>query len=107
MFEAKLVQGVLLKKILEAIKELVTDASFDCSSTGIALQAMDSAHVSLCHMLLKAEGFDHYRCDRNLNLGINMATLSKMLKCVGSDDQVTLRAEDDGDTVSFQFENKG
>lgn len=30
-FEAKLVQGGLLKKILDAIKELVTDAMWDCS----------------------------------------------------------------------------
>ena len=26
------------------------DANFDCSSTGFALQAMDSSHVSLIHM---------------------------------------------------------
>lgn len=29
---------------------LVQDANFDCSSTGFALQAMDSSHVSLIHM---------------------------------------------------------
>ena len=31
MFEARLVQGSLLKKILEAMKDLVTQANFDCS----------------------------------------------------------------------------
>lgn len=36
MFEARLVQGSLLKKILEAVKELVESANFDCSSNGIA-----------------------------------------------------------------------
>lgn len=29
---------------------VVQDANFDCSSTGFALQAMDSSHVSLIHM---------------------------------------------------------
>jgi len=44
MFEARLAQASLLKKILESLKDLVTDANFDCSATGIALQAMDSSH---------------------------------------------------------------
>ncbi|KAG6415450.1 hypothetical protein SASPL_122861 [Salvia splendens] len=41
MSELRLVQGSLLKKVLESIKELVTDANFDCSATGFSLQAMD------------------------------------------------------------------
>ncbi len=91
MFEARLTQGILLKKLLEAVKDLVTDANFDCSSTGFALQAMDSSHVSLVSMLLRADGFDHYRCDRNISMGINMNNMAKMLKCAGSDDIVTLK----------------
>jgi proliferating cell nuclear antigen len=61
MFEARLLQGSLLKKIIEAIRELVTDVNFECNETGIGLQAMDSSHVSLCTVSMKAEGFDHYR----------------------------------------------
>lgn len=30
----------MLKKITEAMKDLVTEANFDCSTTGISLQAM-------------------------------------------------------------------
>jgi Proliferating cell nuclear antigen, N-terminal domain len=72
MFEARLVQGSLLKKVLEAIKDLVTDANFECSGTGFQLQAMDSSHVSLVSLLLRADGFDHYRCDRGLTMGMNL-----------------------------------
>ena len=32
-----------------------TEANFDCSSTGITLQAMDSSHVSLVALFLRAE----------------------------------------------------
>jgi hypothetical protein len=35
MFEARLRQGNILKKILDAIKDLVTDANWDCTGTGI------------------------------------------------------------------------
>ena len=34
MFEARLIQGNLLKKLIDAIKDLVTEANWDCASTG-------------------------------------------------------------------------
>uniref|UniRef100_A0A803R8F7 DNA sliding clamp PCNA n=1 Tax=Cannabis sativa TaxID=3483 RepID=A0A803R8F7_CANSA len=68
MLELRLVQGSLLKKVMEALKDLVTDANFDCSATGFSLQAMDSSHVALVALLLRSEGFEHYRCDRNLSM---------------------------------------
>lgn len=72
MFEARLLKSGQLKKILEAIKELLKEATFDCSDSGIQLQAMDDAHVSLVSMCLKSTGFDKFRCDRNLSMGINL-----------------------------------
>lgn len=72
MFEAKLAQGAILKRILDAIKDLVNEASWDCSSTGMSLQAMDTSHVSLVAVLMKAEAFEKYRCDRNITLGMNL-----------------------------------
>lgn len=38
MFEAKLAKANTLKKIIEAIKELITDAPFDCSEGAMCLQ---------------------------------------------------------------------
>jgi len=102
MLELRLVQGSLLKKVLEAIRELVTDANFDCSGTGFSLQAMDSSHVAL---LLRAEGFEHYRCDRNLSMGMNLNNMAKMLRCAGNDDIITIKADDGSDTVTFMFES--
>jgi hypothetical protein len=33
----------MLKKITEAMKDLVTEANFDCSTTGVSVQAMVSS----------------------------------------------------------------
>lgn len=81
MFEARLVQGSLLKKVLESIKDLVTDANFDCSNNGFALQAMDSSHVSLVALLLRSDGFEHYRCDRNMTMGMNLSNMVRHRYC--------------------------
>jgi len=59
MFEARMVQGSLLKKLVDAMKELVNEANFECSATSFALQAMDTSHVSLVTMELRADGFEH------------------------------------------------
>jgi len=96
----------MLKQIMDAVKDLVTEANFDCSSSGISLQAMDSSHVSLVALFLRAEGFEHYRCDRNISLGINLTSMAKVLKCAGNEDAITLKAEDAADNVSFMFESK-
>ena len=91
MFEARLSEAALLKKLLEAVKELVTDANFDCSATGFQLQAMDSSHVSLVSLSLRSDGFEHFRCDRNLSMGMNLNNMAKMLKCAGNDDVITMK----------------
>jgi len=83
MFEARLTQGGLLKKLVEALKELVQEVNFDVNSAGISLQAMDSSHVCLVAFHLHADGFDHFRCDRPLNMGIHIGNLAKVLKCAG------------------------
>lgn len=74
MFEARL-NAALLKKVIESLKDLVTDANWDVNENGITLQAMDSSHVSLVALLLRADGFDKFRADRSLALGINMASM--------------------------------
>jgi len=106
MFEARLVNGKLFKNIIESLKDLVTDANIDCSEEEIAIQCMDSSHVSLVAVKVTNGAFDHFRCDRTLSLGFNTANLSKIFKMMGNDDTLIMKAEDDGDTLTLMFEGK-
>jgi proliferating cell nuclear antigen len=105
MFEAKLAQSSLLKKVLDALKELVEDANLECSSSGISCQAMDNSHVALVAMELNSEGFEPYRCDRNITLGIKLSTMTRVIKCASNDDSITLRCQDGTDSLTVLFEN--
>jgi len=105
MLEARIEQASVLKRVIEAIKDLVPDCNFDCNDTGIALQAMDNSHVALVAMLLRADGFSPYRCDRNIALGINLNSLTKVLRCAQNEDMITLKAEDAPDSLNLVFEN--
>nr|ODN93869.1 proliferating cell nuclear antigen (pcna) [Cryptococcus depauperatus CBS 7841] len=105
MLEARVKQAVVLKKLLDAIKELVSDGNLDCTEEGIALQAMDNSHIALVALKLEADQFDLYRCDRNMPLGVNLASLTKILKCAKDTDVVTLKASDDADSLGLIFES--
>jgi len=105
MFEARLPQANLLKNIVDALKDLVTEATLDCSKRGISMQAMDSSHISLCELFLKSTGFEEFRCDRDMAMGLSLTNLSKFLKCAGNDDSVTIRSQDESDVATFVFES--
>ncbi|KAE8221941.1 hypothetical protein CF319_g4784 [Tilletia indica] len=104
MLEARLSEAQLLKKVLDSVKDLITDANFDCNEDGIRLQAMDNSHVALTAIELRAEGFSPYRCDRPMSIGVSLANLTKVVKTGGNDDTLTIRKNDDGDSLSLMFE---
>ena len=105
MFEAKLTEGHILKKIVEAIKDLVTDVNIDVSASGLSLQAMDTSHVALVSLNLSMEGFESYRCDQSVVLGININNLSKVMKLADPSDSITLQCEQDPSVLKITFEN--
>lgn len=82
----------------------VFSGTWDCSAAGISLQAMDNSHVSLVALNLRADGFEKFRCDRNLSMGMNLSSMAKILKCAENNDVITMKAQDDADTVTFVFE---
>jgi proliferating cell nuclear antigen len=90
---------------VDAISGLVQDCNFDCNDSGIALQAMDNSHVALVSMMLKAEAFSPFRCDRNIALGINLTSLAKILRAAQASDILTVKAEDAPDVVNLVFES--
>lgn len=84
----------------------MTDANFECNEEGINLQAMDNSHVALVSVKLDAVGFKKYRCDRPMPLGVNLGSLTKVIKCAKDDDIITLKAGDDADILNLTYESK-
>ncbi|KAK6102746.1 proliferating cell nuclear antigen (PCNA), putative [Brugia malayi] len=105
MFEAKLGSASTLKRIVDAIKDLVTDAPFDCTETAMCLQAMDSSHVALVSLKMDVAMFESYRCDRTINLGLSLAGMARALKCANNEDTCLIRYEENDDSVLFLFED--
>merc|ERR1712098_776789 len=56
-------------------------------------------------MMLKAESFSPYRCDRNVALGLNLTSLTKVLRAAQNEDILTIKAEDAPDVLNLVFES--
>lgn len=105
MFHAKLNDGIKFKKLIDSIKDLITEINLDVNALGIGLQAMDSSHVALVTLQLSSEGFETYRCDKGMTLGLSVSNLAKILRCGGNEDSITLSCEDDPDKLKIEFQH--
>ena len=66
-------------------------------STGISLQAMDNSHVALVALLMRQDGFEHYRCGEY----IAPPCVARVCRCLRALGAIRLRchvrsASDDG-----------
>ena len=76
------------------------------SDSGLSLQAMDSSHVALVSLTLGQNGFESYRADRAMTLGVSITNLAKVLKLASNDDKIILRAEEEASSLQIIFENR-
>jgi len=105
VLDAQLAQAALLKKVVDAMKDLCKDVNFDCTEKGMQVQSMDSSHVALVSLMLRESAFADFKCDRPTSLGMNVDSLSKIFKICGQNDSLKLKWENDADTLNFQCES--
>ncbi|EDO06586.1 proliferating cell nuclear antigen (pcna) family protein [Babesia bovis T2Bo] len=101
MFECRL-DGMFLRRLFEALREICNDVSIDCSEDGLSMQAMDNSHISLIHLCLAPDFFQLYRCDTPCTLGLNISFMLKILAVVREKSVIYLaRGDDSEDPVLF------
>eukprot|EP00437_Effrenium_voratum_P008043 CAMPEP_0181439582 /NCGR_PEP_ID=MMETSP1110-20121109/22505_1 /TAXON_ID=174948 /ORGANISM="Symbiodinium sp., Strain CCMP421" /LENGTH=260 /DNA_ID=CAMNT_0023563317 /DNA_START=76 /DNA_END=858 /DNA_ORIENTATION=- len=104
VLDAQLQQAGLFKKVAESMKDLCKEVNFDCSEKGMQVQSMDSSHVALVSLMLRESAFAEFKCDRPVSLGMNVDSLTKILKMTGPSDTLKIRHKGDTDVVNFQCE---
>ena len=104
VLDAQLQQAGLFKKVAESMKDLCKEVNFDCSEKGMQVQSMDSSHVALVSLMLRESAFAEFKCDRPVSLGMNVDSLTKILKMTGPSDTLKIRHRGDTDVVNFQCE---
>ena len=106
ILEVKTVQSSAFRILIEALKEILTDANFEFDEHGIKIMAMDSSHTVLVHLKLNSDNFEEFKCNTKLILGINMINLFKLIKTMSNNDTLTLYVEEDNQSVlGIKIEN--
>ena len=103
MFHAEIRPAKIFKQVIESLKEVVNECTFECTNSQMQVQAMDSGHVSLVSLELAGDKMHLYRCERNIQLGVNIGSLHKMMKCCGNDDCVVLTSDSSSDVLNVRL----
>lgn len=104
--EIKTVQSGAFKILIEALKELLTECSFEIDETGLKLMTMDTSHTVLVHLKLDACKFESFYCKQKTMIGVNMINFQKLIKTINSNDTLTLFMEDDNmNFLGIRIEN--
>lgn len=90
LFEIKTIQAAAFRTLIEALKEILTEANLEFDSTGIKIKAMDETHTVLVYLRLDNDRFNEFYCPAKHVLGINMIYLFKLIKTMGNNDSLTL-----------------
>jgi proliferating cell nuclear antigen len=104
MFQASLAKALTFKRLIDSVRELVTDVNIEVSAAGLALQAMDTSHVALVSFLLRAGEFENFSCEAPQLFGVTVANLAKVLKCAENEDRIILRSEPNSQKLTVIFE---
>lgn len=100
----KTIQASAIKGIFEVLKDIINDVNVYFGPSGVKILTLDTARVTLVHMVLAAENFEEYECTSEIVAGLNMANTHKLLKSVGPADTLTLNIKDT-DSLEFIIEN--
>ncbi|CAG8694927.1 7472_t:CDS:1, partial [Cetraspora pellucida] len=93
MFEATLIEALLIKKVIESARELVTNANIKFTEFGIKFISMDSAYVALVSVFLELKSFEKYNYNKEETISINLEYLNKILSQVKNKNTLILKLE--------------
>lgn len=94
LMELKTVQTNAIKVLVEALKEILTDANIEFNETGLKVVAMDSSKTILVHLKLNSDKFDKYLCKKKIIVGVSMLNLFKLIKTANNSDTLTFFIDD-------------
>ena len=94
VLELKTVQTGAFKTLIEALKEILTDANIEFTDDSMKIITMDATQTILVHLKLEKENFEHYFCKHRVVIGINMLNFFKLIRTLTNNDALTLFIEE-------------
>jgi proliferating cell nuclear antigen len=90
LFEIRTVQAGAFRTLIEALKEILTEANLEFDQNGIKVMDVDETHTVLVYLRLNHDRFENFYCPAKYVLGVNMIYFFKLIKTMGNNDNLTL-----------------
>ena len=92
--------------MVTAISTLVDEATFNLTSEGIKLRAMDPSRVAMIDFEWPKTVFDEYACDTAMKMCLNIGEMLKLLKRTGKDELVELALDEKTGRLQIAIKGK-
>ncbi len=101
MLEIKIDNAKYWRDCVDSIVSLVDEGSFNISSDGITLKAMDPSGISMVSFFIPAKAFSKYTVDKGVNVGLNLENLSKILSRTRDNEALVMKDADNKLSMEF------
>lgn len=106
VLELETIQVKEFKTLIEALKDILTEANILFDQEGMRITAMEMEQTVLVHLRLFADKFEAFHCKEPINVGVDMQELYKLLKILGNNETLTIYIKDvDDDKIWFKIYN--
>lgn len=90
MFNLKLDDPSLLKKIIAVLSDFITEATFNIGKDGLKLMAMDPANICMVSLQILPSAFSEYAVESSEDITLNLGLLQQALNRAKSNEVVHL-----------------
>lgn len=87
------VQAAAIKSTFEVLKDILNDVNIYFKPDGVYIVTLDTARASLIDMHLPAENFEEYTCTEEVDCGVNMTNMYKLLKTITVNDVLVISVD--------------
>lgn len=84
------VQAAAIKSTFEVLKDILNDVNIYFKPDGVYIVTLDTARTSLIDMHLPSENFEEYTCEHEVDCGVNMSNMYKLLKTITVNDVLVI-----------------
>ena len=96
-----------IKYLAELLRDLLTEGNLECNEDGIKLLSTDPSRSVLVHLNLHVDGFESYKCENPLVLGLNLEDFFKIIKNMENSDTLRLFvSKSDTNVIGIERYNK-
>ena len=102
------VQATSIKVLFDSLRDILTDVNIHFTKKNLWIKAMDSSHVALIYLCLEAEHFEVFNCETDIIAGVNMTSISKLIKTITPQDTVSFTIHSSNpDKLEIAISNSG